>query len=123
MDIDYKRIGRHLRTARKNKYLTQAEVSEKLNIAENTYSNMERGAQKPSLSRIIQLCEIYEIKPGNVLDDCSEPLITQSDIQYESKNPDKLELHLLIEKCSDDTARIIRIAAQALYQTLDQRVT
>ena len=123
MDIDYKRIGRHLRTARKNKHLTQAEVSEKLNIAENTYSNMERGAQKPSLSRIIQLCEIYEIKPGNVLDDCSEPLITQSDIQYESKNPDKLELHLLIEKCSDDTARIIRIAAQALYQTLDQRVT
>ena len=123
MDIDYKRIGRHLRTARKNKHLTQAEVSEKLNIAENTYSNMERGSQKPSLSRIIQLCEIYEIKPGNVLDDCSEPLITQSDIQYESKNPDKLELHLLIEKCSDDTARIIRIAAQALYQTLDQKVT
>ncbi len=58
MGIDYKRIGRHLRAARKSKGLTQAEVSEILNVAENTYSNMERGSQKTSLSRIIQLCEI-----------------------------------------------------------------
>ena len=123
MDIDYKRIGRHLRVARKNKHLTQAEVSEKLNIAENTYSNMERGSQKLSLTRIIQLCEIYEIKPGNVLEDCSDTLITQLDTPYESQNPDKLALHLLIDKCSDETARIINIASQALYQALDQRIT
>lgn len=123
MGIDYKRIGRHLRAARKSKHFTQAEVSEKLSIAENTYSNMERGSQKPSLARIIQLCEIYEIKPGSVLDDCSETLITQINTHYQDSNPDKLELHLLIDKCSDETARIIRIAAQALYQALDQKIT
>lgn len=121
MGIDYKRIGRHLRVARKRKHLTQAEVSERLGIAENTYSNMERGAQKPSLSRIIQLCEIYEIKPGSILDDCSETLITQIDKHYENVNPDKLELHFLIDKCSDETARIIKISVQALYQALDRK--
>lgn len=123
MGIDYKRVGRHLRIARKSKHLTQAEVSEMLGIAENTYSNMERGSQRPSLARIIQLCEIYEIKPGSVLDDCSDILITQTGTHYESENPDKQELHLLIDKCSDETIRILRITAQALYQKLDQRQT
>ena len=121
MDIDYKRIGRHLRAARKQKGLTQAEVSEKLNIAENTYSNMERGQQKPNLSRIIQLCEIYGIKPGSVLDDCCDSLINLSDTKYESENPDKHALRILIDKCSDDAAYIINTAAQALYRAIDQR--
>lgn len=121
MDIDYKRIGRHLRAARKNKNLTQAEVSEILNVAENTYSNMERGTQKLNLSRIIQLCEIYGIKPGSVLDDCSDALITLPDTHSEDESPEKRELHLLIDRCSDETARIVNIAAQALYQTLDQK--
>lgn len=120
MGIDYKRIGRHLRAARKSKGLTQAEVSEILNVAENTYSNMERGSQKTSLSRIIQLCEIYGIKPGSVLDDCSDTLITLSDTQYEDESLDKKELHLIAGRCSEKTAQIIRITAQALYQALDQ---
>ena len=123
MDIDYKRIGRHLRAARKNKHLTQAEVSEKLNIAENTYSNMERGSQKPSLSRIIQLCEIYGIKPGIVLDDCTDDLITQIDSLYDDSTPDRQELHLLIDKCSDKTVQVIRIVTQSLRQALDEKTT
>ena len=120
MDIDYQRIGRHLRAARKRKGLTQAEVSEILNIAENTYSNMERGKQKPSLTRIIQLCSVYGISPGCVLDDCSDALINCQAFE-EEENVDKKELHLLINKCSDNTAHILNIAAQALYREIDLR--
>lgn len=123
MGIDYKRIGQHLRAARKSRGLTQAKVSEMLNVAENTYSNIERGSQKPSLSRIIQLCEIYSIKPSSVLDDCSDTLITLRDTQYKEDNPDKKELHLLINKCSEETAKILRVTAQAIYQSFDQKKT
>lgn len=120
MDINYQRIGRHLRAARKRKGLTQAEVSEILNIAENTYSNMERGKQKTSLTRIIQLCTIYEIAPGSILDDCSDALISLPESQ-EEENIEKQELHLLVRKCSDQTAHVLNIAAQALYNALDLR--
>lgn len=121
MDIDYKRIGRHLKAARKHKGLTQAAVSEKLRIAENTYSNMERGEQKLNLPRIIQLCEIYEIKPGSVLDDCSDALLRMPEVKQEPTNPDKRELHLLADKCSDEAARIINTTAQALYGVIGQK--
>ena len=45
MDIDYRKIGRRLRTAREHHQMTQAQVAEILGIAENSYSNMERGQQ------------------------------------------------------------------------------
>lgn len=118
MDIDYQRIGRHLYAARKRKGLTQADVSEILNIAENTYSNMERGKQKPSLTRIIQLCIIYGIKPGSVLDDCTDELIDLPEMQ-EEENAEKQELYLLIRKSSDKTAHILNVTSQALCSALD----
>lgn len=118
MDIDYQRIGRHLCAARKRKGLTQADVSEILDIAENTYSNMERGKQKPSLARIIQLCTIYEIKPGSVLDDCTDAFIDLPETQQE-ESLEKQELHLLVRKCSDKTAHILNVTSQALYSALD----
>ena len=118
MGIDYQRIGRHLCAARKRKGLTQADVSEILNIAENTYSNMERGKQKLSLTRIIQLCIIYEIKPGSVLDDCTDELIDFPEMQ-EEENVEKQELYLLIRKSSDKTAHILNVTSQALSSVLE----
>lgn len=119
MDIDYQRIGRHLCAARKRKGLTQSEVSEILNIAENTYSNMERGKQKLSLARIIQLCEIYQIKPGSVLNDCTDAFIDLPETQQE-ENLEKQELHLLVSKCSDKTAHILNVTLPALCSALDR---
>ena len=47
-----------------------------LGVSVKTYSNMERGAQELSLYRIIQLCQLLKLKPGCVLDDCNDDLLT-----------------------------------------------
>lgn len=75
MEIDYRRIGRHLRAAREHNNLTQAQVAEIIGVAESSFSNMERGQQKLSLKRIIELCVLYKIKPGSVLDAAAMSLL------------------------------------------------
>ena len=100
MDIDYRKIGRRLRTAREHHQMTQAQVAEILGIAENSYSNMERGQQKISLRRVIELCTLFKIKPGTVLDDCCDELIAQEDITLD-ENVEKQELFRILEKCTD----------------------
>lgn len=114
MSIEYARIGRHFKKARERQQMTQAEVGELLGIAENTYNCMERGKMPLNLKRVIQLCEIYEITPGSVLDDCSEELIGNARLPME-ESEEKRALHLLIDQCSDKTARLIFAIAQAAY--------
>ena len=75
-EIDYRRIGRHFRAARQQLNLKQKDVAELLGVSVKTYSNMERGAQELSLYRIIQLCQLLKLKPGCVLDDCNDDLLT-----------------------------------------------
>lgn len=120
MGIEYARIGRHLRKAREKQKLTQAKVAELLGIAENTYNYMERGKLAPSLKRIIQLCEIYDITPGSVLDDCSEQLIGNTQLPVSEESEEKQALHLLIDRCSDKTAHLLYAIAQATYNIEEQ---
>lgn len=44
---DYRRIGRHFRAARQQLHLKQKDIAEVIGASIKTYSNMERGAQKP----------------------------------------------------------------------------
>ena len=115
MQIDYIRIGGHLRKAREQMHLTQAKVAEMIGVADNTYNCMERGQLQLSLKRIIQLCTIYHITPGTVLNDCCDDLI---DDTYQNALPeceDKRELRLLVDKCSDETAYLVNAVGQAVY--------
>lgn len=62
MVIDYKRIAQHLKKARKNSMLKQHQVAEALGIVENTYSNIERAQQKPSLPGLFNyVCSIMSL--------------------------------------------------------------
>ena len=115
MVIDYKRIAQHLKKARKNSMLKQHQVAEALDIVENTYSNIERAQQKPSLTRIIQLCVLYNVSPGTILNDCCDELVRMNMPQEEELSQDKKELLLLIHKCSDSMAHQINVIAQAIY--------
>lgn len=115
MEIDYRRIGRHLRAAREHNNLTQAPVAEIIGVAESSFSNMERGQQKLSLKRIIELCVLYKIKPGSVLDDCCDELIDLDEIHLE-QNPDKRDTIGILEKSSDETVHLINLIAHTLYK-------
>lgn len=115
MEIDYRRIGRRLRAAREHNKLTQTQVAEIIGVAESSFSNMERGQQKLSLKRIIELCVLYKIKPGSVLDDCCDELIDLDEIHLE-QNPDKRDTIGILEKSSDETVHLINLIAHTLYK-------
>ena len=102
MKINYRRIGRHFRAARQQQNLKQKDIAELLGVSVKTYSNMERGAQELSLYRIIQLCLLLKLKPGYVLDDCSDDLLALETLP-ETVCDAKIQLMLLSRKCSDET--------------------
>ena len=120
MDMDYKRIGEHLKRFRKMKELTQAEVAEILGVTSNTYSSIERGQFCANLKRTVQLCALYGVKPGAVLDDCCDAFI-EMDLPVIEECEDKRQLRLLIDKCSDETAHMINVMAQAVYRDNENR--
>lgn len=81
--IDYRRIGSYLAGARRRQGLKQKQVADLIDVANNTVSNMERGQQELNLERIVQLCILYEIKPGDVLNDCCDELIAMDTPQQD----------------------------------------
>ena len=61
--IDYRKIGVHLKDARKANSLSQAQVAASLHISVCAYGNLERGSQRINLTRLIQLCELLGVAP------------------------------------------------------------
>ena len=119
-EIDYRRIGRHFRAARQQLNLKQKDVAELLGVSVKTYSNMERGAQELSLYRIIQLCQLLKLKPGCVLDDCNDDLLTLETLP-ETACEAKSQLILLSSKCSDETAQLLNSIGQLIYTVLESK--
>ena len=60
-------IGNKLKRLRELKNLNQEEVAQKLNITKQAYSKIERNETKLDLERIMDLAEIFEIKPEDLL--------------------------------------------------------
>ena len=89
-------------------------------VSVKTYSNMERAAQELSLYRIIQLCLLLKLKPGYVLDDCSDDLLALETLP-ETVCDAKIQLMLLSRKCSDETAQLLNTIDQLLYSVLESK--
>ena len=77
--IDYRKIGVHLKEARKANSLSQAQVAASLHISVCAYGNLERGSQRINLTRLIQLCELLGVAPGSILADCTPRLVPYKD--------------------------------------------
>lgn len=59
--INYKAIGRRIALYRKKLCMTQAALSESLDVTESYISQIERGSAKISLSRLAEISEILQI--------------------------------------------------------------
>lgn len=119
-DINYERIGARLREARKAKGMTQRYVAECLDIETNSYSNLERGAQPINLKRIIELCVLYGIKPGSLLDDCCPELLHIDSRIPENATDDHKALCRILETCSDKVKHTLLMIALTLQSDDDQ---
>ena len=58
-DINYQRIGNNLKKYRKEKGETQQNIADAINM--QSYGNYERGTEKISLWRLLQVCEDLHI--------------------------------------------------------------
>lgn len=122
----YKEFGNRLSELRKSKGFTQAEVAQKLNTVQSTYSGYELGTRKLTLELIKELSKIFDVSPDflilgkeitslTTLDQNNQPDLTCEEIQvamayrkadYKHKNivRETLDLPRLTESASD-TAR------------------
>ncbi len=62
------KIGKRLRTLRKQQKMTQVELANKAKISANYYSRIERDEENPSLEVIKDIATALKVKSSNILD-------------------------------------------------------
>lgn len=60
-------LGKRLRRLRKNADMTQAKLSELLNMDGDTYGNYEREKTEPSIDTIVALAQLYNVTTDYIL--------------------------------------------------------
>ena len=60
-NADLKYIGQQIRRARNARNMTQAQLAEKVNLAQNYVGMIERGAGKPALPTLIDIAEVLGV--------------------------------------------------------------
>lgn len=71
MAVDFSIIGKRLKEARKNKGLTQDQLSEKMGVSIAYLSKVETGKIHINLERLSQICGILEVTEGKILNGVS----------------------------------------------------
>ena len=61
MTIDYISIGKRIRQFRLNKRITQEELAFQIGTSAAYISNIESGKKKPSLEKLVQISEVFDI--------------------------------------------------------------
>ncbi len=104
--LDYKAIGRRIAFYRKKIDMTQAVLSEKLDITESYISQVERGSAKISLSRLDETADVLGVDIAYLVSDrvADNDSFVNSEILEIIKDWDKQKIdfliHLLI--CADN---------------------
>lgn len=105
MEINYKAIGKRIRSCRKQLNLTQQKLAEKADLSDTNISHIERGTTKLSLPSLIAITNALNSTTDYLLMDS----IDNSLIQY------KKELANIFDDCSkDEYTLLINICKAAL---------
>lgn len=80
---DQIKTGKFISQLRKEKTLTQMQLSEMLGISDKTISKWERGAGLPEVSLMIPLCEVFEISVNELL---TGERLTDSEYREKAEN-------------------------------------
>lgn len=65
--MDQGKIGKFIAECRKNKNMTQADLTEKLNITDRAVSKWETGKDMPDYSIVLELCKRLDISVNELL--------------------------------------------------------
>ena len=66
--MDQEKVGRIIKTLRKDKGMTQLELSRLLNVTDRAVSKWERGLGCPDVSLLTKLSEVFSVDIGSIID-------------------------------------------------------
>ncbi len=66
--MDQKKIGAFLKTLRKEKGLTQAQLAEHFNVSDRSVSRWETGSNMPDLGLLVEIAEYYHLDVSEIID-------------------------------------------------------
>lgn len=108
MSIDYKSIGKRIKTARIRLDMTQERLAEQVNLSPSHLSNIETGTTKVSLPTIIKLANALQVSVASLLADS----VVQSKAVFEE------DIQTILSDCDDYEIRVIADIAAATKKTL-----
>lgn len=60
-------IGKKIKAARRSKKISQCRLAQSLNISEGYLSHLETGKNTPSIELLLNLCNLLELTPNDLL--------------------------------------------------------
>lgn len=78
--FDFKVIGNKLYEIRNKKLMSRAEASEKAELSDRTYADIERGGVNMRLETLLKICNALNITPNDILVAENDVEITERDI-------------------------------------------
>ena len=105
-EVEYKVIGRHIRSIRKQKHMTQEEMAEVLEMSPAHFGKVERGDRTINLSRLAQLCRLCQVPletlvEGAVVLDADSVPAPASDKEFLST------MESIAKGCSEEATRLM----------------
>ncbi|MCM3631815.1 MULTISPECIES: helix-turn-helix domain-containing protein [Paenibacillus] len=90
--LDYKKIGERILQCRKNKNMTQVELSEMLGISHQAVSKWEKGMSLPDIEQLLRLTKLFNLTMEQILLGHSEGLTDENVVKTEITSSDSSEL-------------------------------
>lgn len=69
----YTALGKRIERLRKAQGLSQTQLAEKLNVSKSGVSNWEQGFNRPKADNLVDLCELLNVSPSELLEVRLEP--------------------------------------------------
>lgn len=96
MAVDFCIIGKRLKQARKKKKITQAQLSEMIDVSVAFLSKIETGKVHLNIARLSQICGILGVPEGDILNGSSK----------DSENYLYSDFFDLLKKCSEEKQKL-----------------
>lgn len=68
-----KSICKRIKDLRKRHHYRQGEVAEKLNMSQNSYSELESGKRKIDVERLYDIAKLYKVPVATILEELPPP--------------------------------------------------
>lgn len=108
MELNYKNIGKRIKTTRLKAHLSQERLAEFARLSPSHLSNIETGSTKMSLTALVNLANALAVTPDDLL--CDNVIHTQT--QFER------DLQELLKSCNAYELRIVTRMLAAMLSSL-----